>query len=267
MTLKENISVTTSDPASRHADQRSRIPHHSQHQVDARASLARLLLGTPIPVEELPANLPLYLQRETLAQILAAEILYRRILDVPGAIMEFGTRWGRRLALFLALRELYEPYNFSRVVVGFDTFSGFPEVGEYDGGHPDVYAGSMAVTDGYSAHLEQVLMAHEHDSMLAHIRRYDLRSGDVHETLPDYLAAHPETLVSLAYFDLDLYRPTRTCLELIRPRLTRGSVLAFDELGHASFPGETRAILDALALPTMRLEKLSFHPYPVFMTW
>ena len=59
------------------------------------------------------------------------------------------------------------------------------------------------------------------------MRRYDLCRGDVRETPPRYLEEHPETLISLAYFDLDLYEPTRTCLKMIRPRLLRGAVLAF----------------------------------------
>jgi hypothetical protein len=39
---------------------------------------------------------------------------------------------------------------------------------------------------------------------------------------------------ALAYFDLDLYEPTRAVLEQIRPYLTKGSIVAFDEFAHAT---------------------------------
>ena len=89
-------------------------------------------------------------------------------------------------------------------------------------------------------------------------------AGDVRETLPRYLEEHPETLISLAYFDLDLYEPTRTCLEMIRPRLLRGAVLAFDELSHPTFPGETLAVLESLDLAGARLHRFGFQPYLCF---
>jgi hypothetical protein len=72
--------------------------------------------------------------------------------------------------------------------------------------------------------------------------------GDATITLPAYLKAHPETLVALAYFDFDLYAPTKACLEAILPHLTKGSVLAFDELNCREFPGETIAVREVLGL-------------------
>jgi hypothetical protein len=42
-----------------------------------------------------------------------------------------------------------------------------------------------------------------------HIRRTLIVQGDVRETLPRYLADNPHTVIALAYFDLDLYEPTR----------------------------------------------------------
>ncbi len=50
--------------------------------------------------------------------------------------------------------------------------------------------------------------------------------------------------MALAYFDLDLYEGTRQGLELIKDRLVKGSVVAFDELCVPEMPGETNALLD-----------------------
>ena len=39
--------------------------------------------------------------------------------------MEFGVEWGSTLSLLIKLRSIHEPYNYSRKIIGFDTFSGF----------------------------------------------------------------------------------------------------------------------------------------------
>jgi hypothetical protein len=245
---------------------RSSRPHSSRQAEEALSSLAALLRDSPIPPLELPRNLSLYLNRESLGDLVTTVELYRRILEIPGEVMEFGTRWGRRLSLFVTLRELFEPHNYTRRVVGFDTFSGFPHVSEKDGDHPKIRVGSLSVTDGYVDHLDAVLEAHEHESVLGHVKRFQVCVGDVRNTLRTYLEAHPEALVSLAYFDLDLYDPTKTCLELVLTRMGKGSILAFDQLSQLNFPGETRAMLETLDLSRTRLERLPFHPYPVFVT-
>jgi hypothetical protein len=81
-----------------------------------------------------------------------------------------------------------------------------------------------------------------HEAELApipHKKKYELVQGDATRTLPEYLQRHPETIVALAYFDFDIYAPTKACLEAVVPHLTKGSVLAFDELNCPEFPGET----------------------------
>ena len=39
--------------------------------------------------------------------------------------MEFGVRWGQNLITLNNLRGIYEPFNHSRKIIGFDTFEGF----------------------------------------------------------------------------------------------------------------------------------------------
>lgn len=245
---------------------RSATPTADCSTLRTRSQLQHLLAESPIPREALLDNLPLYTPRAAIADVVAMSDLYRRILSIPGTVVEFGTRWGRRLPLFVALRELYEPYDYTRRIVGFDTFSGFPRVHANDGRHPEIHTGSMPTRAGYAEHLTQVLEAHEEQTALPHIRRVEVRSGDVIETFPGYLTDYPETLISLAYFDLDLYEPTRACLRAIRPRLVPGSIVAFDELGHRNFPGETLALLDELGLRWGAFEKLPHHRGPAFVT-
>ena len=51
--------------------------------------------------------------------------MYYIFIDVPGVIMEFSVWWGANLALYESMRCVKEPYNYTRKIVGFDTFGGY----------------------------------------------------------------------------------------------------------------------------------------------
>jgi hypothetical protein len=236
-------------------DGRISRPFASDQDVEAYQELVRYLNECPVPPGEILANLSLFLTRSELSRILFLHGLYQRIIDVPGVVMEFGVRWGRNQALWTTCRAMYEPYNVSRQVLGFDTFAGFPSVAPEDGQSESVAVGRLTVTEDYDAYLDGLLDVHERLAPQAHVRKHALVRGDMTQTLPRYLEAHPETIIALAYFDVDLYEPTRVGLEVIRPYLTRGSVVAFDELLLPDYPGETIAIREAIGLDTIRLQR------------
>jgi hypothetical protein len=201
-----------------------------------------------IPDNEILANLPLFMDRQLLSRILFLDEIYKKIVPVNGVIFEFGVRWGSNLALLSMMRGIYEPFNLYRKIVGFDTFSGFPAVHEKDGDDVMVQEGSHTVTDHYEQYLYQILDFHENNSPINHIKKFELVKGDASITLSDYLNNHPETIISLAYFDFDIYEPTKKCLELILDYVTKGTVIAFDELNYQRFPGETVAFKEILGL-------------------
>ena len=252
---------------SAHRDPKT-VPHESEGERDSRLRLTKLLAETPIPPEYLIDNLPVYLRRPQLADLLAMDALYRKVLEVPGVIMEFGVLHGRHLAALTALRSIYEPYNSLRRVVGFDTFTGFPDVAQIDRATASATPGRFAVPEEEVDHLREVLQAHEANEPYGHTRRSFVVQGDVRETVPAYLAENPETVIALAYFDLDLYEPTRELLDAVRPHLTKGSILAFDELAHPKWPGETKALTDFTALGRTRLRQLPHRESPlIYMEW
>jgi Macrocin-O-methyltransferase (TylF) len=230
-----------------------------------RQSLFDLFTQCPIPAAERLDNLGLFIKRQALSRILWMHELYLKILPVPGIVVEFGVRWGQNLALFESFRGMYEPYNCSRKIVGFDTFSGFPQPAAQDGKDPAVVASAYGVSDNYQQYLEQLLAYHESESPINHIKKFELIRGDAPVKLAEYLDAHPETIVALAYFDFDLYEPTKKCLELIRDRLTRGSVLGFDELNFEAFPGETIALRETLGLSRYALRRSPYNPLPSYL--
>lgn len=226
----------------------------SSQEIEARADLLLLFQQCPIPQNEILSNLPLFMKRQDVARLLFLNELYQKILKVHGTIMEFGCRWGRQLAAFTALRGVYEPYNYNRKIIGFDTFGGFPSVHKKDGASAIIKRGAYRVTGQYEKYLRKVLEYHEKESPLAHLSKFELRPGDASSEIKKYLAERPETIVALAYFDFDIYEPTKKCLETIKGHLTRGSILVFDELNHPDFPGETVAVKEVLGLRKYKIQ-------------
>ncbi len=229
--------------------------YDSADEREVRHNMLKLLKETPIPEDQLLSNLGLFLNSKNLSRILFMNHLYQLAVDVPGVVMEFGVRWGQNSALFAALRGIYEPFNRHRKIIGFDTFEGFPSVASQDGSSDMIYTGNLAVTAGYKEYLEEVLHCQEQDNPLGHITKFELRKGDACLEIERYLVDNPQTIVALAYFDFDLYEPTKKCLEMIAPRLVKGSVIGFDELNDPDSPGETLALMDTLGLRNVRLKR------------
>ena len=65
-------------------------------------------------------------------------------------------------------------------------------------------------------------------------------------------------MISLLHLDMDIYEPTKICLEAIKPRLVKGSILGFDELNDPDYPGETQALIEVFGLNNIRLKR---YPY------
>jgi hypothetical protein len=224
----------------------------------SKNQIAEHLRGASIPDKELLDNLGLYLTRQTLSRINFMQRLYQMIVPVHGVVVEFGVRWGQNMALFSVLRGIHEPFNYNRRIIGFDTFEGFPSVSAEDGGA--VQEGDYAVSEGWREDLEGILSFHEQNAPIPHKKKFELVQGDATKTVPDFLQEHSETIIALAYFDFDLYKPTKVCLEAILPHVTKGTVLAFDELNCPEFPGETQAVREVLGLSRYAIRRDPSNP-------
>jgi hypothetical protein len=188
------------------------------------------------------------------------------VLGTNGVLMEFGTCYGRTAALLTNFRGIFEPFNFTRKLIIFDTFSGLQGTNDKDGKHELILDGAYSTGQGYETYLSEVLAYHESEAPIAHLKKFEIVKGDASETIGTYLRDHPETIIALAYFDFDIYAPTKACLEAIRPHLSRKSVLAFDELNCPEFPGETRALAEVFGLGKCALERSPLSPWLSYTT-
>jgi len=181
----------------------------SNVELDNRNKIYNLFENCPIPNNERLSNSGLFVKRQDLTKQLFFNDLYAKILGVHGVIMEFGVRWGQNMVTLNNLRGIHEPFNHSRKIIGFDTFNGFEKVDEKDGNHKIIKKGAFSVTQGYETYLEKVLNYHESECPLSHINKNIIIKGDAPIMLETYLKEHPETIIAFAYFDFDVYEPTK----------------------------------------------------------
>ena len=228
----------------------------SSSEKDAFAQFVALLADSPLPDDEKLPNLGLYLTSKALSRLLFFYEIYRKIVHTHGIIVEFGVRWGQTLSVMAALRGIFEPFNRHRKIVGFDTFAGFRGFGEKDGPLCKSTDGSFSVSPDYDVYLGQILALQEALNPISHLKKHELIKGDARQTVPRYFQDHPETIVSLAIFDFDIYEPTKAAMEAVRPHLCKGSVLVFDELCDDIFPGETLALKEVFGLDNVRIQRM-----------
>lgn len=232
--------------------------YSSSNEKSIRKNILQLFRECPLPDNELLSNLGLFINRQGLSNMLFKQELYSKIIEHHGVIMEFGTRWGQNLALFASLRGIYEPFNHNRRIIGFDTFEGFPNIHNKDGKSDIIKKGSFNVTKEYEEYLADILDYHEQESPITHIKKYEIIKGDANIEIEKYFNKHPETIVALAYFDFDIYEPTRRGLELIRDHITKGTVIGFDELNHPDFPGETLALKEIFEINKLKIRRTPY---------
>lgn len=232
----------------------------SAKEQDNRLKLATLIKNNPVPDNEKSFHTPLFLKRQELSKIFYFQHLYQQIINVHGVIIEFGTRWGTNLVTISNLRGIYEPYNYNRKIIGFDTFEGFKNTGKEDGMHEIIKDGAFSVSGGYENYLEELMEIHQNESPLNHLKKFEIIKGDAPVKLKEYLQKNPQTIIAFAHFDFDIYKPTLDCLNLIKPHLVKGSILSFDELNDPNFPGETKALNEAFGLNSVALERFPYCP-------
>ncbi len=191
-----------------------------------------------------------------LGKITAHLELYKKIIEVPGVVAEFGVFKGASFSRFCIFRELFEAAE-SRKIIGFDTFSDFP-----DTGHKEEQtkrnefikdAGTQSIS---KAALTQSLAQRGLD------KNVELVEGDICHTLPAYLDKHPETRFALVNMDVDLYEPSRVILKHVWERMVQGGVLILDD--YSIFPGETKAVEEILG-KAVNIRKFSYALKPYYL--
>jgi len=235
---------------------------HTSNEVQLFDDYAAYFDQSPLPTKAKLRAFSKYLRRQDIARFLARNELYKMQLDVPGVVIECGTYTGQGLMTYSQLSSIYEPYNHTRRVIGFDSFQGFPEVGVKDRNRNVNWgAGDLSSCQNIQEEIGIATALHDRNRALGHLTKTVLVPGDATQSIPKFMQEHPHLVISMLYMDFDLHAPTKVALEHFVPRMPKGAVLAFDELNAEAFPGETVALAETLGIRNVALKKTPFDPY------
>jgi len=200
----------------------------------------------------------LYTPRQIISDFLVRYELFKKISDVPGSIVECGVFNGQGLMTYAQISSILEPNYLNRIIYGFDTFEGLCGVSQSDskGNREVVKEGGIAV-DSYDRLMESIRLF-DKNRFIGHIPKVKLIKGDIFHTIDKFLEENPHILIALLYMDLDIYKPTKHVLGTLMHRVPKGGIVAFDELNHAEFPGETLALLDSMGIDNIELKRIGF---------
>lgn len=205
---------------------------------------------------------PKFASRQAISKFLTKYEIFKQILEVNGSIIECGVLHGGGLFAWSKLSTIFEPVNHTRKIIGFDTFEGFPSVHEKDtqtGDSSHFNVGGL--TGSTYDDVKNAIELYDTNRPLSHIPKIELVKGDLTKTAPKYLEENQHLVISLLYLDVDLYEPTKVALETFLPRMSKGSIVVFDELNAKIFPGETIAVLETLGFKNISIKRFSFDSY------
>jgi len=238
----------------------------SLKQSEAREHLKDIFKNRPMSDEQLLTNSGLFCRASALAKVFFLREGYEKVVNIPGDIFIYGVWLGQDMVLMESLRAILEPYNSSRKVVGFDTFSGYANIKTKDKTSDVISGDGYKSPNDYEAYLSDLLAYHRSENTMGHAINHELIKGDASKTSKKYIKDNPACIVALAYFDLALYNPTLAALQSISSRLIKGSVVIFDELNDSRYPGETLAFWNWIKDFDYEITRSKFLPDRTFVT-
>jgi|ETN02SMinimDraft_4_1059925.scaffolds.fasta_scaffold21052_2 hypothetical protein len=183
--------------------------------------------------------------------------LYKSIDHLSGAIVECGVYKGVSLTRFAMFRNLFEK-QIKRKIVAFDTFDTFPKT-QFEEDIPlrqNFIDESGDQSIGKSQLLEILNEKNCGESL-------DLISGDICETVPEFVSNNPDLKIALLNLDVDIYEPSVVILEYLFPLLVKGGILILDDYG--TFPGESQAVDDYFKGQSIEIQKFPFCKTPRYI--
>lgn len=226
----------------------------------AGPELARIFADCPDSLEVKLQNFPKYIRRQNLTRLLALYELFKKALPIKGSVIECGVYRGFGLMSWANFSAVLEPANLTRRIYGFDTFAGFPEIGEKDKSEYARLEQEDLRADSFEE-LKKLIEVYDANRFLGHIPKVQVIEGAASEAIPKFIEKNKHLVVSLLFLDFDLYEPTKVAIDYFFSRIPKGGIIAFDELDNPIWPGETSALLETLGINRLKIERMEFDPY------
>ena len=182
--------------------------------------------------------------------------IYKKIISLPGDVVECGVFKGISLTRFLTFREILENYN-SRKIYGFDVFGKFPKP-KNQGDKSFLKSWEKSAGDGIDIkELNDILLDKKFSN-------FEIVKGDVKKTIPKLIKQHPALKISLLHLDMDIYEPIKFTLNKLFPYVVKGGIILIDD--YNTVFGATKAIDEFLNLNKgLEIKKLNFYKKPSYI--
>jgi len=203
-------------------------------------------------------NFYLSSDKNRLAKVLAHYELFKLTLDIPGDIVECGVFKGASFARFANMRELFSNSS-AKKLIGFDAFGPFPETSFEQDKKPKEKFVSDSGEEGIDE--DQLMTVLKHKKMDNNVQ---LIKGNVLHTIPEYLEANPHLRISFLNIDVDVYEPTKACLDLLFDRVVKGGVILLDDYV-SIFPGANKAVEDFFKDKEYQIKRFPFAVTPCYL--
>ena len=190
-----------------------------------------------------------------IGKLLSQYEIYKKIIELPGDVLEFGVFKGASLIRFLTFRNLLEN-DYSRRIIGFDTFKEFPKqkrkednrfILEYtkDAGKPILKKDLIKILENKN------------------FQNFQLVEGKVEETVKNFLRKNVNLKISLLHLDMDVYNSTKFVLNKLYDKVVKNGIIVIDD--YNTVEGATKATDEFIKTKKIEnLKKLSFYKVPSF---
>jgi hypothetical protein len=224
----------------------------------------------PVYFERTPGSItsklmafPKHVTRQMISKLLARYELFKKILHVHGSIVEIGVCAGNGTFSFAHFSSILEPYNYSRKIIGFDTFEGYSEPTRADKiGKPIEHMKKGAYfSGGYYENILEGAKLFDANRPLGHMPKIEIVKGPVKKTISKYVQDYPDLVVAMLCLDVGLEEATTPVLNAIYDRIPKGGIVTFDTIGISGFPGQNKALHEFLkGYSNVRIERFEFEP-------
>jgi len=229
----------------------------SNHWVE----LESIIKDSGLSIKDVLQSYLAFIQRRDLPRLLAHYEMFKKIVNLPGSIVELGVWRGSGFFTWANLLETFCPGDRIRKVFGFDDFEGYSKFtkGKDDTARNFTSELNHTLKSDFDL-VDRLTKLHNDDNILRGVERCRIINGDICKTVPEFVSNTKGLRLSLLYLDTNLYEPTKIGLEYFYPLVVSGGIVAFNGYGQQPWEGEAQAIEEFFekvgGLPIMR--KFSF---------
>lgn len=202
----------------------------------------KIVTEKKITTEDILLNYLSFIRRRDLSKLFAYYEIFKKLINLPGSIIEVGVYKGSGLFTWANLLETFCPGDRNRMVYGFDDFQGYSKFSAHDVNFKKFIEDKQHFLVSDYDLMSRLLDLKTGDNLLRGVKRAEIINGDVLETMDEFLLQNVGLRLCLLYIDVSLYGPTRHSLEKLYDLVVPNGIIAFNGYGQAPHEGEGNAL-------------------------